>query len=510
MSYKGKFSQPRNTEEAIAARAAAKKTSRNEVCDEELPLKKAPSQKSSRTTEKKAKKKANRTVTTIFYTLYFLMVLGICGGVFFLNSWLKGWLVDYEASQPTAKCEEVFSLLFSNPDWGNIYDRAGLENTEFEGRDAYISYMTNKMGDSALTYAETSAGLSGGHKYLVKLGNETLGYFTLTDQSANLTDLPDWQLGEVSMNVSRDRSVLIRSQENHTVYINGVALDDTYTIAKSSTMAENYLPGGAGLRTCLRQVDGLMAQPQITIYDENGEATSVVFDEQTGIYEEQSSATVMGPEEKERAQLTAEAYGLYMIAKDDGSRLARYFDTSSQIYRTITRMELWMQSNQGYSFANETVSEYCGYGEDLFSARVSLSLNVTRGNGTVKEYTVDQTFFFEKQNGTWKCYDMTNVNVQEPISSVRLTFVNDGTVLSSNFYDSGITELSTPVLSAPEGQVFTGWVREDVDENGAKTLTVVFTPDANGVVTIPAGTTLEPMTLYALFESASDIGGNSQ
>lgn len=508
MRYQGKFSQPRNTGEAIAAKAAAKKSSKSQVYEEELPVKKAAPKMSSQTTGKKKKKKANRTVTTIFYTLYFLLIIGFCGGMFFVNNWLKGWLVDYEASQPTAKCEEVFSQLFSNPDWGAIYDRAGLEGTEFEGRDAYIAYMTDKQGDSALTYAETSAGLSGGHKYLIKLGSETLGYFTLTDQSENLTDLPDWQLSEVSMNVTRDRSVLIRSQENHTVYINGVALDDSYTIARSSTVAENYLPGGSGQRTSLRRVDGLMAQPQITISDENGEATSVVYNEETGIYEEQSSANIMGPEEKERAQLTAEAYGLFMIAKDNGTKLAKYFDITSQIYKTITRMELWMQSNQGYEFANETVSEYCSYGEDLFSARVSLSLNVTRGNGTVKEYTVDQTFFFEKQNGTWKCYDMTNVNVQEPISSVRLTFINDGSVLSSNFYDSDITELSTPVLSAPEGQVFTGWVREDVDENGAKTLTLVFTPDENGVVTIPAGTTLEPMTLYALFEPASYNGGN--
>ena len=36
--------------------------------------------------------------------------------------------------------------------------------------------------------------------------------------------------------------------------------------------------------------------------------------------------------------------------------------------------------------------------------------------------------------------------------------------------------------------------------NGVKELTVVFTPDESGLVTIGTGVTLEPMTLYALFE----------
>ena len=56
-----------------------------------------------------------------------------------------------------------------------------------------------------------------------------------------------------------------------------------------------------------------------------------------------------------------------------------------------------------------------------------------------------------------------------------------------------------PVVATPEGKVFSGWVKEEVN-NGVKELTVVFTPDESGLVTIGTGVTLEPMTLYALFE----------
>ena len=54
----------------------------------------------------------------------------------------------------------------------------------------------------------------------------------------------------------------------------------------------------------------------------------------------------------------------------------------------------------------------------------------------------------------------------------------------------------------PEGKVFVGWALEGVNDEGLKTLTVVFGPTENGVVVLPAGTILEPMTLFAHFENA--------
>ena len=97
---------------------------------------------------------------------------------------------------------------------------------------------------------------------------------------------------------------------------------------------------------------------------------------------------------------------------------------------------------------------------------------------------------------------MTNVDVQQPVGEVRLTFKNGDTVLSSELYPTDSTELVTPMISAPEGKVFSGWYKEDVDANGVKTLTLVFGPGENGQVTVAEGYTLEPMTLFALFEDA--------
>ena len=83
---------------------------------------------------------------------------------------------------------------------------------------------------------------------------------------------------------------------------------------------------------------------------------------------------------------------------------------------------------------------------------------------------------------------------------VRLTFKNGDTVLQSDFYDTSITQLMCPVVAAPEGKHFSGWVTEGRNEEGETVMNLVFQPDESGKVFLSAGNTLEPMTLFPLFE----------
>lgn len=458
--------------------------------------------------KKKTAKKSNRgnpTVTAVFYTFYFLIVIALCGGIFYINNWVHNYMIEYEAAQPTAKAQEAFDLLFADPDWGELYEKSGAKDTAYEGKEAYVAYMEELVGDSKLEHVKTSAGLSGGHKYYIQLDTQRLGHFILKNSKAGTTEIPDWQLDEVELYINREKSVMVQKLDGCTVHINGVAVDDHHTIQVSSTIAEEYLPSGTtGLRICTQKIDGLLSDPEITITDQNGESVEVTWNEEKGMYVQEYSSASMGPQEKERVLNAAETYSKFMIEEATRKQLGQYFLSNSEIYKTIIRMELWMQGNNGFNFTNQTVSEYTRYTDDLFSARVSLSLNVTRTNGTVKEYKLDTTLFFELQSdGTWMVFDMTNKDVQKEVSSVRLTFMDGDTELSSNFVASNATAISTPVLSVPNGQVFAGWYVKSTDENGKTVMNLMFTPDEDGNVTIPTGTTLEPMTLYPRFVAAS-------
>ena len=450
-------------------------------------------------------RKGPRLGGVIFYTLYFMFILVFFVATFFGLQWLQGWLADYQAAQPTTKSQEVFDQLFSHPDWGALYDAAGIEDTPYEGKEQFVSYMENKVGDATLTFKATSAGLSGDKKYFVLLGDEKIASFTLSGQTAAITDIPDWELGGVELFFDRSETFYIQNVDGHTVEVNGVPLDDSHVIQIATTAAAERLPiGVTGTSTCTQEISDLMAVPTVTIFDKSGKSMEVSYDAETHTFTEQTEANTISDSEREAALNAAKTNCLFMIEKASKADIAKYFDTSSDVYSVIVNLgNLWVQDNNGYRFTKEEVSDYARYSDDLFSAHVVLNLNVTRKDGTTKDFGYDQTLFFRKQDtGKWLVYDATNADVNAPVGKVRLTFMNGDTVLSSEFVKTDATELDTPLVSAPEGKVFIGWYRIDKYDNGT-TYTMVFDPDENGHVNIPNGTTLEPMTLYALFEAPS-------
>ena len=474
----------------------------------------------------KKQKKGPRVGSVIFYTIYFLFILAFFGATYLGLNWLHGWLSDFEAAQPTLKAEQVFQEVFTDPDWGALYEAAGAKDSLYEGKDQYVAYMEEKVGDTKLTYMETSAGLDKTKKkFIVKLGDEKVATFTLTDRNkvgnlnlGDLTslenikemadDIPDWQLGAVEVFFERVGTYYIVKMGDHTASVNGVELDDSFTIQKATTVAEKYLPEGTyGFVTCVQQIDGLMEVPTVVITDKDGTPVETTYDEASRTFTAKTESNTMSDELDEIALEAAKVYSLWMIDEEhDRAAIAKYFDASSNAYsRIVKSTELWMQNHAGYRFENDSVTDYARYSDDICSVKVKTDLIVTRIDGSEKVYAFNQSMFFRKNDaGKWLCFESTNVDVSEPVGKVRLTFMQGDVQLTTDFYETDAKEVITPKLPVPEGQVFSGWVTVSRNENGETVYNVEFQPGEDGTVKLPEGNTLKPMTLYALFQDASE------
>ena len=251
-----------------------------------------------------------------------------------------------------------------------------------------------------------------------------------------------------------------------------------------------------------------MAKPTVEIYDAMGNPMEVTYDETTQTFTEGTVSQTIGVEEKTAALGAAESYCKWMIEElTDRATLAKYYEPTSEAYKRIAKLghyDLWAQDNNGFEFLNEEVTNYVRYSDTLFSCRVTLEMKVNvKIDGSVKTIPYAQSLFFTKDSGSWLCYDSTNEDVSQPVGKVRLTFMQGQTQLVSDFFDTNSKQIITPLITPPQGQVFAGWVREDVNDQGQKVLTLIFQPDSSGTVDIPEGTTLTPMTLYAHFEDAN-------
>ena len=542
--YQGKFDQKKkgssvSIEEIVASRnssAAAKKSEparsiprnsapeaaprkRNTVYDQDAvrkaPVQEAPSKPSRKAAKEVAaepRKRGPRLGSVIFYTLYFMFIFVFFVAVFLGLQWVQGWLVDYEAAQPTTKSQQIFSQLFDDPDWGALYDAAGIADTQYEGKEAFITYMENLVGDQELTYQLTSTGMSDDVKYFVKLGDKRLAFFTLTggEKNQGLTsisaDIPEWTLGEVGLFYERANGYRIQTVDGHVPYVNGIALTEDHIVQMSAmqTSDTDFVPSGySSSKSSIYEITDLIAEPTITVKDSSGNQMEVVYDETSGMYVEQYQAISISEDEKNMAIEALKTYAKYGVKAATGADVAKYFDPTGSAYKSITQTDLtWTKGNNGISFDNDTVSNYCRYGDSMFSVYVTTEMTIKLTDGGTQNKSINSTLLFSKQGGTWKVTKMTNADIAQTVGKVRLTFMNGDMVLSNDFYDIESEKLETPRLSVPSGKVFSGWYRETVKDNGSVEQYLVFVPDENGVVTIPSGTTLEPMVLYPLFEDA--------
>lgn len=441
----------------------------------------------------------------VFYSIYGGFVLIAIIVIACLMIPLNNWLIRFEAAQPDAVRQLVYDEFFAQPDWGRLYDLAGIEDTAFEGKDTYVSYMAAKVAqaaDTTLTCQETSAGLSGNHKYLIQLGDEKIAGFLLEPIQDEQKNTTGWQLGSVELFLSREYSVTIEKLPGQMVTVNGIVLDDSYTIRTTATRAESYLPDGLhGYRSEQQQVTGLLMSPQVTLTDANGQSLNLISDESGILKAENQSAVMQAPQEHEDIAIAAaKNYALFAIREISSYTLSKYFDSSSQLYNDVVSTPVFLKAIDSYTFRDVQATDYYRYSDELFSARVRLTMDVHTAKGYTKVFDVDTTFFFRKNaQGEFRAISSTNLDTTEHLDQVRLIFVNDNEQLQSVMVDAHATSLTPPQVTAPAGKVFKGWAVRTTDDKGSVTMSILFVPGDDGTAAVPSGQTLEPMTLYAVF-----------
>ena len=451
--------------------------------------------RATRPAPKKKTKAAKGTVVFYSCLLVFVMLFSIA----FFIAWtaLTAWLVKFEASQPTAKCQQVFDELFLDPNWQHIYELAGGHNVSAQD---YAEYMQQNYGGTTLSYIETSAGLSGDKKYIVRCGTEKIATFTLHNQQPD-ADIPDWQLGTVEIFYQNDLDITVLAKPGYQVLVNGKELDDSYLVRTTATKAEEYLPKDVhGYQMNEFFVGNLLTEPVVEVLNEDGKAVNMAFEEEQRFYYEVLDPQLSNAEEDDVLTQAAQVYCKYMIGAATRTQLKKAFDANSETYKTIVSNETWMQNYKGYELGKATISQYYRYSDSLYSAQVELTLKVTRKDGTVKKYELCSTFFITEENGKTLVTQMTNNDVQETISHVRLTYLVGEQILHSEMVDESTTSLTLPQVTNPDGKEFMGWFSKNTDLQGSTTMELVFEPSQDNTVRLAWDQVLEPMTLYALFE----------
>ena len=470
----GKFSTPRG--------AQAENTPKPAPASTPDP---APAQDTPAVPRRKA-----RTSTLIFYTVYVMLILFFAAGLWMHLNSLEQKLTEYELAQPEPQSEAVFQELFGDPDWASLYSLAHLEDTKFEGKDAFAAYMTGIVGDQTLTYQEIPTEDPDTRVYTVLAGSTPIGSYTLV--TAPVTPV-QWELGEVTLLRSLSEQVRVLKRSTHTVFINGIPLDDSYTVHTTGVCDEAYLPRGVyNLWLHTQSVSGLMVEPTVTAVDAQGQTLDVTYDAAADTYIVAGTIEEATDDEQQFAVEALKQFAKFKTDRFALTTLDGFFDTESDFCASLAESGMWVSSNLEPTFSDPQITGFFRHSENVFSIWVDMTAFILRNNGTLQEFPLRQTMLFRKDADGWLCIgtsDRSNA-VLEP--RVRITFISGDLLISSELYPQESTVLTTPLLTVEDGSKLIGW---ECPETGD-----YFTPDENGMLHLPTGVTLQPMTLYAQFE----------
>lgn len=385
-------------------------------------------------------------------------------------------------------CQGVFDRMFAQPDYASLYRLAGEGASRFEGADDYAAYMQTKVGHRPLTYQEVQTDLADTHRYLVYSGEEKIAAFTMTGG-------PDWQMDRLELYYEPEIRVTVEALAEHTVYVNGVALDEGDTIRTLHTLAEDYLPQGVhGHRRKWQMVDGLLTEPEVKVLDTQGNPVPMERDSETGVYHPlEMTAAEMTEAEAALARKAAMTDAQYAIGAVSNTQLKEYFDSNSALYKMLVTNPRNLQKYTSSSIDEKTIelSDFTRYGDTMFSVNVKLTQKIIRAVGTLKVYHLDKTYFFTLKDGKYLVTDYTNQQVTQQVQQVRLTFVNrqeqNCVMVNVNAH-----EVEIPCV---EDVNFLGWATRSDAENGTVHMQIRILPDGTVLGE------LEPMMLYPVFQT---------
>ena len=465
------------------------------IPDVELP--EAPPKK------EKKKHRGPRITGVIFYLLFF-------GAIAFAVLWgrqqteLLGRELDiYEQAQPGYRCQEIYDSLFADPDWGKFYTDSGCQDTAFENVDTYAAYMKDKTSGKELTWSRVACDEANTWKFGVWADQEPVASFTMVNTAPN-ADVPDWQAGEVELILpQRQQELWISMPYGCVASLNGVILDDSYIVETDAITVTGQDGSRMELnKSCRLHADGFLLMPDVTVTAADGTPLEVQYDEASRTFSVPLAETeAISQEHQELALEAVKTYCLYMVNKAGAGDLSRYFKRGTDTFGYITGSDLvWVQKDSGADFGDPRVTNSAMFGENMFAARVSLTFQLKRSDGSLKESKVDESLFFEKQDGgAWLCTQMTAVDIFSRQQQVRLTFRNGEEILSDSLVSAAEVQIPCPEISVPEGKTFAGWAAEATQADGTTVLQLVFFPGETGTSPVPAGMELKPMVLQPVF-----------
>ena len=167
------------------------------------------------------------------------------------------------------------------------------------------------------------------------------------------------------------------------------------------------------------RVDGLLNEPDVTVYNNQGDMVMYTPDENGNITIDTFTTSPIAPELSATVLQNAKNYSNFFSKDIDGcsnsvAPISYMFPADSyylELAENYRRNDMWMYSaHEKPVFTDETVSNYIVYTPELFSVEVYFKKNmILKLNGEARQDIVNSRYYYAKLDGNWLVVDMQSV-----------------------------------------------------------------------------------------------------
>lgn len=196
-------------------------------------------------------------------------------------------LTEYESIQPGYEAEKIFNEYFNPIDQDRLWQYVDYSTGDFETGKQARAYFSELLGSngSETGYHEVISEDSTLHKYAVKVGDYTLGYFTVGKDESRTTDKYNYEypkLDDIVIEIKPVYGVSVYAPEKSVVTVNGIEIGSDFAMGETVVMDDaGYFPSDApAYRNMINySITGLYQRPVVEVKAYEAVKYELIYDE---------------------------------------------------------------------------------------------------------------------------------------------------------------------------------------------------------------------------------------
>lgn len=366
---------------------------------------------------------------------FYWIGLGIYTVILLILSWrfldyTDKALIQYEASQPEAAMEGYMADFKNMLADGTLCEKIEMPKipNAFEPEDAYNELYEARLADIGnYSFDRDADGYSTQEPVYCIYGDGTpVAKVTLSALNERtvfgILTIMDWEVKTVTPVLDTElKSYTVQIPDTYKATVNGIELKDN---SLTGTIIEN--PEFANVSLYVKmpyqveyEVSDLINEPEIKVFDADGEEAAFTLDEAGNVYASGNRITQIPEDRYNDALKMAQAWDNFLTGDLGGDknglsviqqyliRDSYYWNIAGDYARSVDITYISEHTLSGQPYSNIEISDYISYGENCYSCHIYFEKNMVLTSGARRVNTINSTFYFVK-------YDDSEDGVDNP------------------------------------------------------------------------------------------------